>query len=319
MLPDLDSLALFVRAAEMRNLTRAAEASFITVPAASRRLSLLEHQFKAQLFERHSRGLDLTPAGTQLLVLARAVIASVNHMRAEMANYTQGSRSVLRLHGNTSAMTQFLPGDIAVFQSAHPDVRLVLEECWSDDAVRRVRGGEIDLGVIVSGAEVQGLYVRPYRSDQLAAVVRKDQAISQANLMFADLLEHDLIGLDSGSTLTRLLEAQATALMRTMALRVQVRSFESVCRAVEARLGVGVLPLAAAHSFASAMSLRVLPLNDGWARRQMLLVVRAEPAEGSPLALLLTHLEGCAKSGIPAEFTQSSDQSGEPVTNQPSV
>ena len=319
MLPDLESLALFVRAAEMRNLTRAAEASFITVPAASRRLSLLEHQFKAQLFERHSRGLDLTPAGTQLLVLARAVIASVNHMRAEMANYTQGSRSVLRLHGNTSAMTQFLPGDIAGFQSAHPDVRLVLEECWSDDAVRRVRGGEIDLGVIVGGADVQGLYVRPYRSDQLAAVVRKDQAISQANLMFADLLEHDLIGLDSGSTLTRLLEAQATALMRTMALRVQVRSFESVCRAVEARLGVGVLPLAAAHSFASAMSLQVLPLNDGWARRQMLLVVRAEPAEGSPLALLLAHLEGCAKSGITAEFTQSSDQSGEPVTNQPSV
>ena len=63
MLPDLDSLALFVRAAEMRNLTRAAEASLITVPAASRRLSLLEHQFKAQLFERHSRGLQLTPAG----------------------------------------------------------------------------------------------------------------------------------------------------------------------------------------------------------------------------------------------------------------
>ena len=49
MLPDLDSLALFVRAAEMRNLTRAAEASFITVPAASRRLALLEHQFKSQL------------------------------------------------------------------------------------------------------------------------------------------------------------------------------------------------------------------------------------------------------------------------------
>ena len=51
MLPDLDSLALFVKAAETRNLTRAAESSFITVPAASRRLSLLEHQFKAQLFE----------------------------------------------------------------------------------------------------------------------------------------------------------------------------------------------------------------------------------------------------------------------------
>ena len=55
MFPDIDSLALFVRAAEMGNLTRAAEAGHITVTAASRRLSMLEHQFKAKLFERHSR------------------------------------------------------------------------------------------------------------------------------------------------------------------------------------------------------------------------------------------------------------------------
>jgi len=295
MLPDLDSLALFVRAAEMRNLTRAAEASHITVPAASRRMSLLEHQFKVQLFERHSRGMELTAAGDQLLFLAREVLASVNHMRAEMANYTQGARGVLRVHGNTSAMTQFLPGDVASFQVAHPDIRLVLEECWSDDAVRRVRGGEIDLGIIVDGTHLQGLYVRPYRSDQLAAVLRQDEARLQEGLYFADLLDHDLVGLESGSTLTRLLQAQAAQLLRAMVLRAQVRSFESVCRAVEARLGLGVLPLAAAHSFAPAMSLRVVPLRDEWARRRMSLVARAEPAAGSPLALLLDHLEACAQ------------------------
>ena len=95
MLPDLDSLALFVRAAEMANLTRAAEASHITVPAASRRLALLEHQFRAQLFERHSRGLQLTPAGDHLLKHAREVIASVNHMRAEMVNYASGRNAVV--------------------------------------------------------------------------------------------------------------------------------------------------------------------------------------------------------------------------------
>jgi DNA-binding transcriptional LysR family regulator len=50
---------------------RAAEASLITVPASSRRLWLLEHQFRTQLFERRSRGLDLTPAGERLLQLAR--------------------------------------------------------------------------------------------------------------------------------------------------------------------------------------------------------------------------------------------------------
>lgn len=60
-----------------------------------------------------------------------------------------------------------------------------------------------------------------------------------------------------------LLEAHAAQLLRPMALRVQVKSFEAVCRAVEARLGIGVLPLAAARGFAAAMQLRVVALNEG--------------------------------------------------------
>ena len=291
MLPDLDSLALFVRAAEMRNLTRAAEASLITVPAASRRLSLLEHQFKAQLFERHSRGLQLTPAGERLLHLARDVIASVHHMRAEMGNYAAGRQSVLRVHGNTSAMTQFLPGDVATFQAAHRDVRVVLEECWSEEAVRRVRTGEADVGIVVEGCDSNGLWCRPYRRDRLAAVLRRDDPLDGPEAAFADLIERDLVGLEGSSTLTRLLTAQAAGLMRPMALRVQVRSFEAVCRAVQAELGVGVLPLAAARSFADHMGLKVLPLTDDWAERRMLLCVRSQPATQTPLGALVAHLE----------------------------
>jgi DNA-binding transcriptional LysR family regulator len=293
VLPDLDSLALFVRAAEMRNLTRAAEASHITVPAASRRLQLLEHQFKAPLFERHSRGMALTPAGERLLQLARDVLASVHQMRAQMSNYARGQQSVLRVLGNTSAMTQFLPGDIASFQTAQPDVRVVLEESWSEDAVRLARGGEIDLAVIVEGAGVSGLRQRRYRSDRLAAVVRNDDPLQRETVSFSDLIERDLVGLESGSTLMRLLQTQAAQALRPMTLRVQVRSFEAVCRAVEARLGIGVLPHEAAGSFADTMGLRVIPLSDEWAQRRMLLCTRSEPEADSPLGRLLEHLGRC--------------------------
>lgn len=297
MLPDLDSLALFVRAAEMRNLTRAAEASLITVPAASRRLSLLEHQFKAQLFERHSRGLDLTPAGERLLKLAREVIASVHHMRAEMGNYARGEQTVLRVHGNTSAMTQFLPGDIARFQAVRSDARVVLEECWSDAAARGVRAGEIDLGVVMEGVDSSGLWLAPYRRDRLAVVLRDDDPQAHQTISFNELLERDVVGLDGSSTLTQLLATQAARLMQPIALRVQVRSFEAVCRAVEARLGIGVLPLHAARSFAPAMRLHVQPLEEPWAHRRMLLCLRSEPAAGSALQPLVAHLQACAEPG----------------------
>ena len=300
MLPDLDSLALFVQAAELRNLTRAAEASHITVPAASRRLSLLEHQFRTQLFERHSRGLQLTPAGEHLLKLARELISDVHHLRAEMANYASGRHAVLRIHGNTSAMTQFLPADVADFQAAHAHVRIVLEECWSEEAVRRVKSAEADLGVVVEGCDVAGLWCRPYRRDRLAAVVRADDPIDGDGVVFADLLERDLVGLEGSSTLTRLLTAQAALHARPMALRVQVRSFEAVCRAVEAQLGIGILPLAAARSFAHAMRLKVLPLADGWALRRMQLCTRGQPPGQTPLGALVAHLEACAAADAAA-------------------
>ncbi len=295
-MPDLDSLVLFVQAAEMGNLTRAAEAVHITAPAASRRLSLLEHQFKTPLFERHSRGLQLTPAGAQLLTLAREVIAGVHHMRAEMANYASGQHSVLRVHGNTSAMAQFLPADVARFQASHQQVRITLEECWSEEALRRVRGGEADLGIVVEGCDVTGLWSRPYRSDHLAAVVRADDPLDGESVAFADLLERDLVGLEGSSTLTRLLTAQAVNHMRPMALRVQVRSFEAVCRAVEAQLGIGILPLAAARSFAHAMQLKVLPLSDEWALRRMLLCARTQPPSQTPLGLLAAHMQACGST-----------------------
>ena len=78
-----------------------------------------------------------------------------------MANYAAGRHTVLRVHGNTSAMTQFLPCDVAGFQAWHQDVRIVLEECWSDEAMRRVKSGEADLGVVVEGCDVQGLTAGP--------------------------------------------------------------------------------------------------------------------------------------------------------------
>ena len=92
------------------------------------------------------------------------------------------------------------------------------------------------------GRDVNSLVCRPYRHVHPAAVMRSDavQAASDS-VAFADLIERDLLGLEGSSTLTRLLSAQAAQPLRPMALRVQVRSFEAVCRAVEAKLGIGVL------------------------------------------------------------------------------
>ena len=291
MLPDIDSLALFVRAAELRSLTKAAEASHIGLAAASRRMALLEHRFKTALFERSPRGVELTPAGVSLLPHAKALLIEVNHMHAEMRDHADGRKGALRILANTSVMTESLPDDLASFARLNPDVSLVVEERWSAEIIRSLLAAEGDIGIVVEGLRTDGLETFPYSTDRLAVVMRADHSLAGvADLQFADVLDDDLIALESGSSMMRLLAEQAVILEKTLRLRVQVRSFEAVCRMVQAGLGTGLLPYQAANVLGKGMGLVVRPFSEAWAERNMLVCVKKDRPPNTSLAKLLSHL-----------------------------
>jgi DNA-binding transcriptional LysR family regulator len=297
MLPDIDSLALFVRAAELRSLTKAAEASHIGLAAASRRMALLEHRFKTTLFERSPRGVELTAAGSSLLPHARALLVEINQMQADMRDHAQGNKGALRILANTSVITAALPDDLARFAQANPDVRLIVEERWSDEIVRALIAAEGDIGIIVDRPATEGLEAYPYRSDRLAVVLRADHPLASARareaaqaVAFEDVLDDDLIALESASSMMRLLAQQAVIAERTLQLRVQVRSFEAVCRMVQAGLGTGLLPFQSSLALGTAMGLVVRPLAEEWAERRMLICVKQHRPLNSSLTLLLAHL-----------------------------
>ena len=291
MLPDLDSLALFVRAAELRSLTKAAEASHLGLAAASRRMALLEHRFRATLFERSSRGVELTPAGAALLPYARSLLIEINEMNSVMLDHAVGSKGALRILANTSVMAQALPQDLAGFVRGNPDVRLVVEERWSSEIARSLLAAEGDIGIVVEGLQTEGLEVYGYRSDRIAIVMRPEHPLAgREQPAFADVVDDDLVALESTSSMMRLLTSQAATLQKSLRLRVQVRSFEAVCRMVEAGLGTGLLPFQAARLIGTAMGLAVHPLADEWAERRMLICVKKDRPPNSSLTKLIAHL-----------------------------
>jgi DNA-binding transcriptional LysR family regulator len=284
-------LALFVRAAELRSLSKAAEASHIGVAAASRRIALLEHRFKTPLLDRSPRGVELTAAGVSLLAHAKALLVQLNDMNAEMTDHAAGRKGVLRLLANTSAMTETLPEDLASFGQANPDIRLVIQERWSGDILRSLLAGEADIGIIIDGARTEGLEVFPYRNDRLAVIAPIDHPLARdSNWSFSDVLEYDLVALEVGSSMMRLLTEQAIVLEKALRLRIQVRSFEAVCRMVQVGMGVGILPYEAAKVLAESMKLSVRPMNEPWAQRQVLVCVKKDRPAKPSLTLLINHL-----------------------------
>ena len=291
MLPDVDSLALFVRAAELHSLSKAAEASHIGVAAASRRIALLEHRFRTLLLTRSARGVEPTAAGITLLGHAKTLLVQLNHMTAAMSDHAAGRRGALRILANTSSMAEWLPEDLAAFARAHPDIRLIVEERWSTEIVHQLLAGEADIGVVMEGVSIEGLDVHAYRSDLLCIIAPAGHPLlALQKLRFQDVLEYDVIALESGSSMMRLLAEKAVAAEKALLLRVQVRSFEAVCRMVQAGLGVGILPLQAAKGLAESMGLSAQPLVDDWAERQMLICVKKDRPPLASLKLMLDHL-----------------------------
>ena len=291
MLPDIDSLALFVRAAELRSLTKAAEASHIGLAAASRRIALLEHRFRTPLLERSSRGVGLTSAGASLLPHAKALLVGLNHMQADMRDHATGRKGALRILANTSAMTEVLPEHLAGFAQENPDVRLAVEERWSDDIVRAVLAAEGDIGIVVEGTKTDGLETLHYSTDRIAVVMPAAHPLARAPKMsFITVLEEDLVALEAGSSMMRLLAQQAVIAERSLQLRVEVRSFEAVCRMVQAGFGLGLLPYQAASVLGQGLGLAVRPLEEEWAEREMLICVTKERMANSSVAKLLAYL-----------------------------
>ena len=88
------------------------------------------------------------------------------------------------------------------------------------------------------------------------------------------MLEHDFVGLDRASALTRFLADKAARAGRSLRLRIQLRSFDGVCRLVERNVGVGIVPETTAHWAAKTMAINAVELTDPWALRDLTICMR---------------------------------------------
>ena len=288
---DLTSLQLFVAVCELGSIGKAAEREFIAASAISKRLSDLEAALGTPLLYRHTRGVDLTPAGQSLLHHARSVLFSLEKMQAELSEYADGVRGHVRVHASISAIVQFLPEDLGAFIRQHAEIKIDLEEHLSTEVVRAVQEGAADLGVCNTANGVGELQTRPYRTDQLVLIVPKGHDLcAQGAINFESALDYDQVGLHSTSSIYLALHQAAAAVGRTIKLRIHVTGLDAMCRMIDNGLGVGVMPQRAFALMHGVGELQAIALLDAWATRQIELVARDFSSLPVTARLLVDHL-----------------------------
>lgn len=291
---DLVSLSLFNLVARTGSISQGAELAMLAVGAASRRMTDLESAFGVPLLERHSRGVKLTSAGEALHRHVQRILGDVDQMSADLSDHAKGLMGVVRLWANTSAITQFLPIDLADFTGQQPGIRIELNEADSQEVVLAILDGRADVGIFADRTPALGLQTQLYRRDRLVLVVPSTHPLAKRRkLAFAEAVEYDFVSLTQSTSLAQRLELESGLLSKPLRIRIHVRSFDAMCQMVAAGLGIAVLPLAAAQPLVQALGLRKIELSDPWVDRELLLGARDMSALARPVRGLMDHLVSC--------------------------
>jgi DNA-binding transcriptional LysR family regulator len=288
---DLTDLSLFRHVVEAGSITHGAERAHLALAAASTRIRNMEEQLGAPLLVRARQGVTPTQAGRTLLQHARAMLGQAERLKEDLGAYAGGVAGQVRVLSNTNALTEFLPEALSAFLAAHPNVNVDLEERLSDEIVGLIAEGVGDIGIVAGTVDPGRLVTYPFRSDRFVLVVARNHPLaSRSRVRFADVLEQDFVGLDRSSALQRFLASKAGGVGRPLRLRVQLRSFDAVCRMVECNVGIGVVPATTARRAAKSMAVQAVDLTDTWAVRDLAICIRDFAALPSYARQLVEHM-----------------------------
>ncbi len=230
------SLRLFIAICERQSLTDAADQENLTVSAISKRLTALEEQIGVPLLQRGRGGVQLTVAGEALLPAARGLLQSMARIQASLSEYARMPGHV-RVVATPTALTSFLPNDLAAFIAKQPDLNLHLEEQMADDIVRAVEEGRADLGISWDRTDTRRLKTVPYRNDHLVVIAHREHELARREVVsFADTLPYKRVTVDTASTMRHLQERLAIAQGSALKSDIGVKNYDSACRIAQGSL-----------------------------------------------------------------------------------
>ncbi len=298
---DLQSLRIFLAACEMRSMSKAAESLNIALSAASRRLSLLERELNTPLIVRRPHGIEPTAAGVTMMNYARDVLRLGDKLKVSLDEHRSGVRGYVRVSASSSVLVQRLAKDLSHFVRQNPQIKLDLEERPSEATITAVLNKQADIGIIVGNDQIEGLKVISYSGDRLAIALPKNHRLAKRRqLRFTDILNEDVVALESGTATHKLLSSRSIELGRPMKVRVQVRSFEVMCLMIHQGLGIGILPELAARPLSEALGIKLVGLAEPWAQRRYAICVREVQDIEAPSSRLIAYLMSSAEKDIKA-------------------
>jgi LysR family hydrogen peroxide-inducible transcriptional activator len=238
------ALQYFVKLAELKHFSKAADACFVSQPTLSTQIRKLEEELGVSLVERAPRNIMLTPVGEDIAHRARHVLRDIEHIKTAARRSKNPATGTIRLGIFPTLAPYLLPHVIPVIRKRFPELRLQLAEEKTEDILNMLDQGRLDAGLLALPVDEPGMEVEILFNEPFVVAMPSTHPMSEKQtICLQDLEGEELLLLEEGHCLRQ--HALAVCKMAGAHERVDFHatSMETLRQMVASDAGVTLMPV----------------------------------------------------------------------------
>lgn len=218
---------VFLEVATQMSFSKAAQALFISQPAISNHIKLLEVEYKNALFNRKGNTISLTRTGKILYKYLQDALKIQRQIQFELSTIEDAANVIgkLKVGASTTVALYIIPKILSGFHQQHPNLEIQLVNRNSENIIKALHQNEIDIGIIEVDHKITTISYQHFMTDEVVAVCSANSDIAtKETIAIKDLINFPIALREIGSgTLTALTQALKKHKVRIEDLNVKVR------------------------------------------------------------------------------------------------
>lgn len=263
----IESLKVFCDLVDTRSFSKAASKNFISQSAVSQQVKALEEKFERKFVERNRGGLLPTEAGLAFYQGCREILERYDTLTEEMkgmSNIVSGQVRIATIYSvGLHELSPFVKSFIKTYPQANIHIEYSRPNKIYDDAI----SGSIDMGIVAYPVARPQINVMTFRTDLLTLVCSPDSPVaSRRRIDIANLNGERLIGFERDIPTRKAVDKILRARRINVQYVMEFDNIETVKQAVEANLGVAILPRATVENEVRSGTLRAVSFTESFER-----------------------------------------------------
>lgn len=289
MIHELRHIRAFLKIAETRNFTRAANDLHVSQSALTVQVQQLEESLGVRLFDRNKRGVTLTAAGKDVFGPLQRLFNDAQTIVEHARDLSSASTGFVFIAALPTVCAGLLPELVQSFLKNYPGIRVQISDVIAERVREAVLKREVDFGIGTLHGPDAELRATPLFQDRLVVFTPLRHPLSEKHTVtLREASAHGLILPGRASSVREAVEAIAHRERLLLDIRYETNFMPTALAFVRANLGIAILPETAAGTDTSGII--TVAFNNRFANRQIELLQRRDAALSPASASLVRHL-----------------------------